>query len=99
MVLGGITAESLSAEAAICFRKSSRWMMAVTSGDEDGHAGWPEQALSHSWRKTGLDARNHYVSGAELATGPELSERVEQVRAALSDADRVRFDQDLDQVT
>jgi hypothetical protein len=37
------------------------------------------------------------VSGAELATGPELSERVEQVRAALSDADRVRFDQDLDQ--
>jgi hypothetical protein len=37
------------------------------------------------------------VSGAEPATGPELPERVEQVRAALSDADRIRFDQDLDQ--
>jgi hypothetical protein len=47
--------------------------------------------------KAGLEPRNHGVSGAELATGPELSERVEQVRAALSDADRVRFDQDLDQ--
>jgi hypothetical protein len=37
------------------------------------------------------------VSGAEPATGPELSERVEQVRAALPDADRARFEQDLDQ--
>jgi hypothetical protein len=31
-------------------------------------------------RKTGLDARNHGVSGAEPAIGPELPERVEQVR-------------------
>jgi Family of unknown function (DUF6247) len=37
------------------------------------------------------------VSGAEPTIGPELSERVEQVRAALADADRVRFEQDLDQ--
>jgi hypothetical protein len=37
------------------------------------------------------------VSGAEPATGPELLERVELVRAALSDADRVRFEQDLDE--
>ena len=37
------------------------------------------------------------MSGAEPATSPELSERVEQVRAALSDADRIRFEQDLDQ--
>jgi uncharacterized protein DUF6247 len=37
------------------------------------------------------------VSGAEPTTGPELSERVEQVRAALPDADRTRFEQDLDQ--
>jgi hypothetical protein len=37
------------------------------------------------------------VSGAEPATGPELPERVQQVRAALSDADRVRFEQDLDE--
>jgi hypothetical protein len=37
------------------------------------------------------------VSGAEPAIGPELSERVEQVRATLPDADRIRFEQDLDQ--
>ena len=34
---------------------------------------------------------------AEPPKGPELSERVEQVRAALSDGDRARFEQDLDQ--
>ena len=37
------------------------------------------------------------MSGAEPVIGPELPERVEQVRAALSDADRARFEQDLDQ--
>jgi hypothetical protein len=37
------------------------------------------------------------VSGVEPATGPELSERVELVRAALPDADQARFKQDLDQ--
>jgi hypothetical protein len=37
------------------------------------------------------------VSGVEPATGPELSERVEQVRAALPDADRAWFEQELDQ--
>jgi hypothetical protein len=37
------------------------------------------------------------VSGAEPPIGPELPERVEQVRAALSDTDRVRFEQDLDE--
>ena len=36
------------------------------------------------------------MSGAEPPIGPELPERVEQVRAGLSDADRVRFEQDLD---
>jgi hypothetical protein len=48
-------------------------------------------------RKTGLDARNHGVSGAEPAIGPDLPERVEQVRAALPAADRARFKQELDQ--
>ena len=48
-------------------------------------------------RRTGLDARNHGVSGTEPATGPELPERVELIRAALPDADRVRFEQDWDQ--
>jgi hypothetical protein len=37
------------------------------------------------------------VSGAEPATGPELPERVERVRSAVPDADRARFEQDLDQ--
>jgi hypothetical protein len=37
------------------------------------------------------------VSGAELATGPELSERVELVRVALPHADQARFEQDLDE--
>jgi hypothetical protein len=37
------------------------------------------------------------VSGAEPATGPDLPERIEQVRAALPKADRARFEQDLDQ--
>ena len=37
------------------------------------------------------------MSGAERAIGPELSERVELARAALPDADRARFEQDLDQ--
>jgi hypothetical protein len=36
------------------------------------------------------------VSGAEPATGPELPERVERVRSAVPDADRARFEQDLD---
>jgi hypothetical protein len=37
------------------------------------------------------------MSGAQPAIGPELPARVEQVRAALPDADRARFEQDLDQ--
>ena len=41
--------------------------------------------------------RNHHVSGAEPTIGPDLPERVEQVRAALPDVDRARFEQDLDQ--
>ena len=48
-------------------------------------------------RKAGLDARNHGVSGGEPAIGPDLPERAEHVRAALPDADRARFEQDLDQ--
>jgi len=51
--------------------KTGRSMMGLSSGDEDGHVGSPEQTLSHFWRKTGLDERNHGVSGAEPAIGPE----------------------------
>ena len=57
----------------------------------------PSRRCHTSGRKTGLEARNHGVSGAEPPIGPELPERVEQVRAGLSDADRVRFEQDLDE--
>jgi hypothetical protein len=90
---GGITVR----EAAICFGKANRSMMGLPSGDEDGHAGSPSRICRTHERETGLDARNHHVSGAEPASGPELSERVEQVRAALPAADRARFEQDLDQ--
>jgi hypothetical protein len=37
------------------------------------------------------------VSSAEPAIGPDLPERVKLIRAALPDADRARFEQDLDQ--
>jgi hypothetical protein len=37
------------------------------------------------------------VGVAGWVTGPDLPERVELVRAALPDADRARFEQDLDQ--
>ena len=37
------------------------------------------------------------MSMAEGVTGPDLPERVELLRAALPDADRGRFDQELDQ--
>jgi hypothetical protein len=38
------------------------------------------------------------VSVAQRATGPDLPERVELIRAALPDADRARFEQELDEV-
>ena len=37
------------------------------------------------------------MSMAEGMTGPDLAERVELVRVALPDADRARFEQELDQ--
>jgi hypothetical protein len=72
-------------------------MMALPSGDEAGHVGSPSRLCHTPELKTDLDARNHGVSGAKPTTGPELSEWVEQVRAALPDADRTRFEQELDQ--
>jgi hypothetical protein len=44
-----------------------------------------------------MDARRRAVSVAERATGPDLPERVELIRAALPDADRDQFEQELDQ--
>ena len=84
-------------EAAICFGKTSRSMMALPSGGEDGMQARRSRLCRTPERKAGLDARNHCVSGGEPAIGPDLPERVEQVRAALPDADRARFEQGLDQ--
>ena len=72
-------------------------MLAVPSGGEDNTQARRSRLCHTPERKTCLDARNHGVSGVEPVTGPELSERVELVRAALPDADRARFEQDLDQ--
>jgi uncharacterized protein DUF6247 len=72
-------------------------MVAVPCGGEDGHAARPSRRCHTPERKSGLDARTRGVSGAEPATGPELPERVERVRSAVPDADRARFEQDLDQ--
>ena len=71
-------------------------MLALPSGGEDGTQARRSRLCHTPERKTGLDARNHGVSGGEPAIGPELPERVELVRAALPDADRARFKQDLD---
>ena len=97
MAWDGIPAESSSAKRPLLSVGPSRSMLAVPSGDEDGHAGSPSGLCHTHERETGLDARNHRVSGAEPTIGPDLSERVEQVRAALPGADRTRFEQELDQ--
>jgi hypothetical protein len=72
-------------------------MLALPSGGEDGTQARRSRLCHTPERKTGLDARNHGVSGAEPAIGPDLPERVEQVRAALPAADRAWFKQELDQ--
>ena len=72
---------------------TSRSMLAVPSGSEDGMQARPSRIRHTHERKTGLDARNHGVSGAEPTIGPELPERDKQVRAALPDTDRARFEQ------
>jgi hypothetical protein len=71
-------------------------MMALPSGGEDGTQARRSRLCHTPERKTGLDARNHGVSGAEPAIGPDLPERAEHVRAALPAADRAWFKQELD---
>ena len=72
MVLGRIPAESLSGKRPSAFGKTSRSMMAVRSGGEDGMQARPSRLCRTPELKTGLDARNHGVSGGEPAIGPEL---------------------------
>jgi hypothetical protein len=62
---GGITV----GEAAIYFGQTSRSMVAVSSGGEDGMPARPSRLCHTPERKTGLDARNHSMSGAEPAIG------------------------------
>jgi hypothetical protein len=56
----------------------------------------PNSYCHNLWAQDWCGGEDHGVSGAEPAIGPELPRRVELVRAALPDADRARFEQDLD---
>jgi hypothetical protein len=69
----------------------------LPSGGEDDMQARPSRRCHTPESTTGLDEEPHGVSGAEPTIGPDLSERVVQVRAALPDADRARFERDLDQ--
>jgi hypothetical protein len=85
-------------EVAICAPHGSPFALGLPSGGQNWHAESPEQALSP--RLSGRPVwpvRRCGVSVAEWATGSDLPERVELVRAALPDVDRARFEQDLDQ--
>jgi hypothetical protein len=57
----------------------------------------PNSYCHNLWAQNWCGGEDHGVSGAEPAIGPELPRRVELVPAALPDADRARFEQDLDQ--
>jgi Family of unknown function (DUF6247) len=70
-------------------------MLAVPSGGEDGMQNRPSRLVTLMSPRLVWTARNHGMSGAEPAIGPELPGRVEQVGACLTD--RARFEQDLDQ--
>jgi hypothetical protein len=62
------------------------------------HDAWFTDGVVPHWGdEESVDARGYAVSVAERATGPDLPERVELVRAALPDADRDQFEQELDQ--
>src|SRR5215213_8099565 len=57
----------------------------------------PNRYCHNLWVQNWCGGEDHGVSGAERAIRPELPGRVELFRAALPDADRARFEQDLDQ--
>jgi len=62
------------------------------------HEAWfADVVVPHWWDEESVDARGRAVSVAERATGPDLPERVELIRAGLPDADRDQFEQELDQ--
>jgi hypothetical protein len=62
------------------------------------HDAWfADGVVPHWWDEESVDAREHAVSVAERATGPDLPKQVELIRAGLPDADRDQFEQELDQ--
>jgi hypothetical protein len=62
------------------------------------HEAWFADGVVPHWEdEESVDARERAVSVAERATGPDLPERVELIRAGLPDADRDQFEQELDQ--
>src|SRR6266511_1665763 len=65
------------------------------SGAEGVLRSWGRVTLVSGQPRSGR--RGGVVSMAERASGPDLPERVELVRAALPDADRARFEQLLDE--
>jgi hypothetical protein len=77
-----IPAESPSATWPSAVGKTSRSILAFRAATRTAMQSRPSRRC-HTERKTDLDARNHGMSGAKTTIGPDLPERVEQVRAAL----------------
>jgi hypothetical protein len=74
-----------------------RFVLGLPSGGQRGMHARPSSLLSARRRGLVWPVRRCGVRVAKWATGPDLPEQVELVRAALPDADRARFEQDLDQ--
>jgi hypothetical protein len=91
---GGIT----SAGRPSAFRRADRSRWACRAVVRTGIQGRPSRLLSAKLSGRPVwPVRRCGVRVAEWATGPDLQERVELVRAVLPDADRARFERDLDQ--
>src|SRR5215217_5499322 len=111
--IGLAVGSSRSPSAGRCsavFRRNHRWRSghllslrlvpgcwACRAAARSGMQAGPNRYCHNLWAQNWCGGEDHGVSGAEPAIGPELPRRVELVRAALPDADRARFEQDLDQ--
>jgi Family of unknown function (DUF6247) len=90
---GGITL----GEEAVCLPHGWPFALGLPSGGQTGMHGRRAGSVSQTEPTTGLAGEEVWVRVAEWATAPDLPERVELVRATLPDADRARFEQDLEQ--
>src|SRR5215217_741050 len=97
MALDGIPAESPSAKRPSAFGKTKSLGWPCRAAARKAMQARPAGSITLLRARRVWAERNHHVSGAEPTIGPDLPERVEQVRAALPDVDRARFEQDLDQ--